>query len=43
MHTLIEAVADKRAGEWFKVSISEVRYLFDTYYEGIKNGHQKTG
>ena len=43
MHVLVEGVADKRAGEWFKVSIDKVRYLFDTYYEGIKNEHQRTG
>lgn len=42
IHLLVQKVAKERAGEWFKVSVDEVKYLLDTYYEGIKNGHTKT-
>lgn len=37
LHKLIEGVADERIGEWFKVDVKEVKYIFDIYYEGQKD------
>ena len=44
IHKLMEGVADDRAGEWFKVNMKEVKYIFNLYKEqNSKENDDTTG